>query len=102
MIRELFAIRHKPSGGFLPGLPSGLRAGYTSTEPTTHDVPRLFIDKGAANRALTWWLKGTIYVNRYQSTNPDSWGEVCEDWKEELIPERKREDMEVVPVLLKL
>ena len=102
MIREYWVIRHKPSGEYLPGLPSGLRAGYTHTEPELLSVPRLFGDRGAARRALTWWLKGVTSVDRYQDTNPDSWGEWNEDWKEEPMPERKLEDMEVVPCLLKL
>lgn len=97
-IRELWVIRHKPSGGYLPGLPSGLRAGYTATEPTTTQIPRLFVDKGAARRALTWWLKGVTSVNREK----DYWGEYDETWHEHPMPERKLEDMEVVPCLLKL
>ncbi len=102
MMREYWVIRHKPSGGYLPVLPSGLRAGYTHTEPSTFDIPRLFMDAAAAKRALTWWMKGVTSVDRYQSTNPDSWGEVNEDWHEQEMPDRKLEDMEVVPVLLKL
>lgn len=101
MIRTFFAIRHKPTGGYLPEI-TGVRAGYTHTEPETHSVPRLFLDKAAAQRALTWWLKGATSVWRGQSSNPDSWGEYEEDWSTEPQEHRKAEDMEVVPVLVKL
>jgi hypothetical protein len=59
----------------------------------------LFADKGAARRALTWWLKGITSVDRSKDyfTN-----EYDETWHEEAMPERKAEDMEVVPCLLKL
>ena len=100
-MREFFAIRHNPSGGFLPEL-SGVRAGFTHTEPELDSVPRLFTSEAGARRALTWWLKGVTSVYRGQSTNPDSWGEYEEDWSTTVEEHRKAEDMEVVPVLLKL
>lgn len=99
MIREYWVIRHKPSGGYLPGLSSGLRAGYTHTEPDLHAIPRLFGNAAAAKRALTWWLKGVTSVDRSR----DSFTlEYDETWHEEAMPERKPEDMEVIPALLKL
>jgi hypothetical protein len=93
MRRELFAIKHKPTGGFLPEH-SG--RGYTWTEPSLWLVPRLFLDAGAAKRALTWWLKGTTTVAR----NRDYFGEYDEVWTTEVEQHRKAEDMEVVKVLL--
>ena len=98
LLRKYWVIRHKPSGGYLPGLPSGLRAGYTHTEPELHSVPRLFADKGAARRALTWWLKGVTSVHRSRDWD----GDYDETWHEEAMPERKLEDMEVVSCLMKL
>jgi hypothetical protein len=96
--REFYIIRHKPSGGFLPQL-EGVRGGYTHTEPQTYGVPRLFLDAAGAKRALTWWLKGTTSVWRRH----DSFTlEYEEDWSTEEEEHRKAEDMEVVPVLLKL
>lgn len=94
---EFFIIRHKPSGGFLPEL-GGVRAGYTHTEPQTHGVPRLFTDAAGAKRALTWWLKGVTSVFRHR----DWEGDYDETWSTEPEDHRKAEDMEVVPVLLKL
>lgn len=94
MIRELFAIRHKPSGGHLPEV----GRGYTFSEPSVDRIPRLFESASAAKRALTWWLKGGTSVLR----SKDYWGEYDETWQHTDIPNRKAEDMEVVPVLLKL
>jgi len=98
---EFWIIRRKDNGAFLPEI-QGMRAGYTSTEPQESGVPRLFTTKAGAARALTWWLKGSTRVWRGQSTNPDSWGEYEEDWSTEVEEHRKAEDMEVIPVLLKL
>jgi len=83
-VREFWIIRQIATGDFLPEL-SGVRAGYTHTEPQGHGVPRLFLDAAAARRALTWWLKGATSVDRHR------------DWEG-----GKAEDMEVIPVLLKL
>lgn len=98
MILELFAIRHKPSGFFLPEV----NKGYTYSEPDEHRIPRLFETQGGAKRALAWWLKGVTSVHR--STSPDTWmgpGEYDEVWNTTAEEHRKAEDMEVVPVLLK-
>jgi len=95
---EFWIIRHKPTGGWLPEV----HKGYTFSEPQDYGVPRLFGNAAAAKRALTWWLKGTLHVTTYQSNNPETWMEVEQDWHEQEMPERKLEDMEVIPVLLKL
>ena len=98
MIREFYIIRHKPSGGFLPEV----HKGYTFSEPRTTGVPRLFISAAAGKRALTWWLKGTLHVTKTGGL----WGfgepEYDETWHEDPMPDRKAEDMEVIPVLLKV
>ena len=99
MIRELFAIQHKPSGGFLPEV----HKGYTFSEPSATDIPRLFATEGGAKRALAWWLKGVTTVR--VSATGFSWDgpdDPEEDWDTKAMPERKAEDMEVVPVLLKI
>ena len=99
MIRELFAIRHKPSGGFLPVV----RYGYTHSEPSETAIPRLFTTRGGAQRALTWWLKGITVVRMLAAGfSWDGPNDPEEDWDTKAMPERKAEDMEVVPVLLKL
>lgn len=104
MRKRLYAIKHKPSGGFLPEL-SGQRAGYTYTEPVkpneSYGHPRLFETRGAARRALAWWLKGVTTVN-VSITPSTAFGpeDYDEDWHTEEKPDRKAEDMEIVPVLL--
>jgi len=98
MIREFYAIRHKPSGGFLPEVGKG----YTSSEPNTVDVPRLFTTKGGAKRALAWWLKGMFWTTKSYNYGYEGFEESDEDWHEQLMPDRKPEDMEVIPVLLKV
>jgi hypothetical protein len=93
-----WAIRHKPSGGFLP---AGRKRGFTHDQPSTELPPRLFTKRRAAKAALRCWLMG--------------------DWKEETsggssyygddydiypVPpskppaDRKPEEMEVVMLLL--
>lgn len=101
MRKRLYAIKHKPSGGYLPEI-FGQRAGYTYTEPTVpselYGHPRLFETKGAARRALAWWLKGVTTV---LFTKPEAWGgDYDEQWNTEEKPERKAEDMIIVPMLL--
>jgi hypothetical protein len=97
-VLTFYIIRHKPTGGFLPEL-TGVRAGYTHTEPQMYGVPRLFLDAAGAKRALAWWLKGTTRVWRGQDSFT---GEYEEDWSTDPKEHRKAEDMEVVPVVLKL
>lgn len=99
MIIKLFAIRHKPSGGFLPEV----RKGYTYSEPSTRDcdIPRLFTTVGGASRALTWWLKGMTSVTYTKEYGFDGFYDTDESWHTVEKPARKLEDMEVIPVLLK-
>lgn len=95
MIRAFYAIRHLPSGGFLPEV----HKGYTFSEPSTKecDVPRLFTTKAGAKRALSWWLKGITMVHRSR----DYEGEYDETWQLDAQPHRKAENMEIALVLLK-
>lgn len=95
MIMEFYVIRHKPTGGFLPEL-SGVRAGFTYTEPQTHGVPRLFESAVGAKRALTWWLKGITSVFKSR----DWEGDYDETWSTTFEEHRKAEDMEIIPVRL--
>lgn len=96
---QCFAIRHKPSGGLL-SLPIGRGGkGGTWTEPTPLDGPwpiRLFHTEHAAKISLTYWLNGRISVstNVWDETDP------MENYHVELMPERKRANMEIVPMTL--
>jgi len=87
--KTYYAIKHKPSGGFLP---QGLRnRGFTHNEPSTHDPPRLFTNTKGAKCALTWWLKGeTIQEWAYDDY------EIMTSRKEN----RKSEEMEIVEILV--
>lgn len=98
MIKTYYIIREKSTGKWLPEV-AGTRGGYTHTQPVAHLPPRLFVHSSAAQRALTWWLKGITSVDRFR----DSYTlEYDETWRLDEMPERKKENMEVVPVLLKL
>jgi len=92
--RRVFAIRHKPTGGFLPEV----GRSYTHSEPSTTRIPRLFNSKGGAKCALTWWLMGATTVQvKYGSVYED---EICPSWDTVPKPHRIGPDMEVVPLLL--
>lgn len=57
--RQFFlALRHKPSGGFLPNVRG---YGFTRTEPTLSEPPRLFEKPGPCRQALNRWLEGEHY-----------------------------------------
>lgn len=103
---KYWAIRHKPTGYYLPEPLSGQsgKPGYTSTEPCSPEQlpPRLFCTEGGAHKALTWWLKGKVYVSK--TFVPSSFlgpEEYEETWSIHEEPERKKEDMEVVPMVLR-
>lgn len=89
----VYAIRHRPTGGYLPEIVGG--RGYTITEPTVHRIPRLFESSKAAKCALTWWLKGITQVTRHY----DGW-EYDESWATLPREGRKAKDMVVVPMTL--
>ncbi|MCG7629040.1 hypothetical protein MHM88_14610 [Epibacterium sp. MM17-32] len=98
---EFFAIRHKPSGGFLPAPKGRGGRGGSHVEPVPPsevNPPRLFHSKHAASVALTHWLKGAVTVDYVEY----DFGEVDELWNLDPKPHRKREDMEVVPVKMEL
>lgn len=85
------AIRHIPSGGFLPAQTS---YGFTRTEPTLVDPPRLFTKKGPAKQALARWLEGALYEGNYdEDTNETSLKLVPR-------PHRRAAEMEIVEVEL--
>lgn len=61
--RKFFlAIRHKPSGGFLPAVKG---YGFTRTKPTLDEPPRLFTKTGPARQALNYWLEGEMYEGAF-------------------------------------
>jgi hypothetical protein len=93
----MFAIRHSPTGLYLPRIQS---RGSTHREPTVQlKDARLFHRERDAKGFLTTWLQGKQTQKEgpssYESfTNDDVWIEV------EPVPTRKREDMEIVAFTL--
>ncbi len=91
---ELWVIRHKPTGGFLPEPKYSKRGrGGALYEPSTTDKPRLFRTERGAKNALTAWLQGKWHWTL------TSWedGEGSLDIKP--VPSRLREEMEIVHLI---
>ncbi len=102
-----WAIRHNPSGGYLPEV--GPRMGYTGTDPTSMGegspfAPRLFASEAAAKRALTWWLKGITSVSRSGIDYYDETWSTLPPVSSEYFTyvERCQGDMEVVQLKLEV
>ena len=96
----LYAIRHDPSGCFLPARKNG--RGYSHDEPKSHTeaMPRLFFKEIEAKRALTAWLQGVflmapgVALDMYDPGEPEL--------TVEARPERKAEEMSIVTVKVKI
>lgn len=104
-----WAIRHKPTGSFMPQS-NKKRHGYTHDEPKSLDnstvCPRLFGREQDAKTALSWWLKGETTMRYSGGLHTDVWGEADddfgEDWHTEPVAARKAEDFEIVSVELRI
>lgn len=98
MIMRRYAIRHKPTGDYMPQLNN--QKGYSSTGPMIAggDLgPRLFISRRRAQMALNAWLRGEwIRVYTMHSDMMDYTSEDIDRMKIEPRPNRKKEDMEIV------
>src|SRR5690348_11323198 len=90
--RFFLAIRHNPTGGFLPSLSS---YGFTREEPSTVLPPRLFTKPAAAANALNAWLQGEWF----EAADKDEFGG---ETQIRIRPNaaRRREDMEIVEIEL--
>lgn len=95
---KAFAIRHKPSGLFLP-MRFRKSRGFTHDEPSA-GIPRLFPKRVAAAAALRCWLKGEWE----ESFTQGEYGEYEPSGPEPKIPkpDRKPEEMEVVQLTISL
>ncbi len=90
---KMWAILHKPSGGYLPGFGSRKgRGGFTNDDPSTVEPPRLFRERHHAKSALDHWLKGKLRV--WQEQGHD--GEWDERWDYDADPNRCADDMDIV------
>lgn len=94
MKMQLFAIRHKPTGFFLPQHKG--RAGGSWIEPTESALPKLFHEERHAKGFLTTWLRGGVTAREYQTFE----GNYDVDIVETPQPHRRREDMEIVALRL--
>ena len=67
-----WAIKHYPSGGFLPRPSSSDHEWHSTTklEPSLTEPPRLYTRRGDAEKAMRWWVLGILR----RTTR-----EVCED-----------------------
>lgn len=87
--RFFLAIRHRPTGGFLPSVKG---YGFTRATPTKEEPPRFFTKIGPCKQALNRWLEGELYEGVFD----DDSGTV--DLKLIRRPERKAADMEIVEI----
>lgn len=93
-----WAIRHKPSGNFIP---ASIRGKYTQSEPTPNCIPRLFDTKQGAMSALNRWLEGIWRLSYYRCGEYDS--EWDYNWGPEQPPTpRVKSEMEVVEVEIQI
>jgi hypothetical protein len=92
----VFAIRHKPSGGYLPEKKgSGMRRGFTHSEPSIAEPPRLFRKIGDARMALRSWLEGRWEPATHYDEKGYPYGTKLVITQ---VLDRKAEDMEIVEV----
>ena len=90
---DLFAIRHKPTRGWIPARRG---RGGSHDEPQLTGSPRLFTSAQSAKCFLVQWLKGE-HIRKVTASY--SWGGFPEDDDEVVIKpvaSRKREEMEIV------
>jgi hypothetical protein len=93
---NVFAIRHKPSGLFLPPPFGRSGRGGSHSEPA-EGLPRIFLERRRAEFALRAWLQGK-YVRTFIPSNEFGGEEDRVDLEPQ--PHRKAEEMEIVEFAL--
>lgn len=97
---NLYFIRQKSTGYYLPEPNGRAGRGGSHTEPNPDSsLARIFRSERSAKIALNAWLKGKYVADRWCSD-----GHPGNDWEpnyyEDIrivpVPQRKREDMEIV------
>ena len=90
---KAYAVRHKPSGLFIPRLEIGNLKGGSRLEPSNDREPRLFFNKQSARCFLSTWLRGIFKL--YDSVD---WETGQSESRITIVPQlhRKKEDMEIV------
>lgn len=85
---NIYAVRQKSTGLFIPRLPTGKRRGGSSLEPSNEREPRFFHNKIAARAFISNWCQGIMKNHLDYEGEPD------------LIiikqPHRNKDDMEIV------
>lgn len=93
MYQEYFIIRRKTDHWFLPET----QGGYSHNEPVKQGVVRLHGSEKSAAATLTQWLRG----KHYKESDYDD-GHVIDIGVGAVpVASRKREDMEIVKVIVK-
>ena len=103
MIEQLmpyWAIRHKPTGKFLPNPKGRAGRGGSHTEPTSAGAarPRLFESPIGARNALAQWLRGKHVCSRGELSDGAGTYETYEDTEVIHVPSRIKADMEIVSI----
>lgn len=106
MILKAWAIRHKPTGNFMPKYETSTGNGASFWEPTGGGLSpskrpaiRLFKSHLAASRSLQQWLRGTHHAVKKWESDGEGYGgsyEVTVGTEVRHDPFRKKEDMEIV------
>lgn len=103
---KVYAIRHIPTGRFMP-VPTGKNgSGSSYWEPITEStavygtqLPRLFPLRRSASSALTQWLRGRHVVVTERTHPDDGFGQSWDEPVGTVVkpdPSRKADDMEIV------
>ena len=73
-----YAIRHKPTGFYLPEPGGRLGRGGSHVNPTdpTIQPPRIWHNRLGARNALSMWLKGKFVASRGQDYDGEYW-KIC-------------------------
>ncbi len=103
---EVFALRHKPTGEWMPArMYRTSRGGWSYWEPGSldnrpHDGnPRIFFSLVSARNALTAWLRGEIDEEVHYTVDWQGPGE-RKNLVTKLCPQRTRESIEIVSLSL--
>jgi len=96
MQKVYYAVKHLPTGKFLPCRGSA-RKGATHLELSDTEPPRLFEKHGHARLSMKNWASGPQYV-RWESYGDG--GDVEENWYTDPKPERKLDELQVVEMIL--
>lgn len=91
---KLYAIKHIPSGGYLPPGGKG-KDGHAHQDPSSTRAPRLFVKESDARQAMRCYVSGKWVVTFYGEEDlggpePKYCGRVATEY--EVVPMTLRED----------